>query len=72
MPAGRIRQSRPGAEVTSLRPREPLPLHPPESPGGRPVGERDSVFVTLTETNVKTGVTLRVTTRCTAASARRA
>ncbi len=39
---GMSRRSRPGAEVTSPRPREPLSPHPPASPGGRPVSERDS------------------------------
>ena len=34
MPAGRIRRSRPGAEVTSPRPREPLSLRQPGSPAG--------------------------------------
>jgi hypothetical protein len=32
VPAGRFPESRPGAEVTSPRPREPLSLHQPVSP----------------------------------------
>ncbi len=34
VPAGRMTRSRPGAEVTSPRPREPLPLRQPVSPAG--------------------------------------
>jgi hypothetical protein len=34
MPAGRFRRSRPGAEVTSLRPREPHSLRQTEWPAG--------------------------------------
>ncbi len=37
MPAGRFPVSRPGAEVTSPRPREPLLPHRPMSPGRRPL-----------------------------------
>jgi hypothetical protein len=32
VPAGRFRRSRPGAKVTSRRPREPLSLHRPVVP----------------------------------------
>ncbi len=53
-------RSRPGAKVTSLRPREPHSPRPPASPGGRPVGGRDSWQVV---SEIGTYVNENVTTR---------
>jgi hypothetical protein len=46
-------RNRPGAEVTNLCPREPLPPLPAASPAGVPYGRDDSRNVTKSETFVK-------------------
>jgi hypothetical protein len=53
MPAGRIRQSRPGAEVTSPHPRAPFPLRQPASPAGVLQVSEILCIVAKTVTNVK-------------------
>ncbi len=59
MPAGRIPRSRPGAEVTSPRPREPLSLRQPVSPAGVLYMKRDWCFVTDMGTHVKRRLAIR-------------
>src|SRR5208282_5084788 len=54
-------RSRPGAEVTSRRPREPLPLHQPVSPADvLSVSEIRCALVTERGTDVKGNVALSV------------
>jgi len=54
-------RSRPGAEVTSPRPREPLSLRQPVSPAGVLYGSEIRGVVTEMETDVKWKVTISVT-----------